>query len=160
MATKTSSSLNVSSVDDDDNTTMTERTSVTSESASGLITGSSRYPADTGSSFHNNNVDDNEANGEFIIRNSSSSLSESSRSQNARCCHNVSVTCSSYASNGREFITEVGGLVSSLQLRRRARNLCTALQTIKHRIPITKWLPRYRWVYYAVGTIISVNHYA
>ena len=59
--------------------------------------------------------------------------------------HDKKAACRSCAASSREFVAEVGELIGSVDVRRRAKRLFT-LQTVLDTFPITKWLPKYRSV--------------
>jgi len=63
--------------------------------------------------------------------------------RNSSCCRDEAIYCRTCGRNGCEFVGEVGELIGKLELRRRARQLFS-VQTIKDRLPITTWLPKYR----------------
>lgn len=71
------------------------------------------------------------------------------------CCRGMALRCRSMAAGGREFLQEIGDMIGKLQVRRKAKQLFR-LKTIKDRLPIAKWLPKYRLVCWSALWIWSL----
>ena len=61
--------------------------------------------------------------------------------EDSNCCVTFAKEC---RDNVESVLGEISDMISGLNLGRRVRRICS-VQTLKDKLPITKWLPKYRY---------------
>lgn len=89
-------------------------------------------------------VELDDADGEFDGRNVAEHAPSSYSGCCSCCCRGLALECRTVIEKGRGAAVEAAEIVDKMELRRRTRQLIS-LQTIKDRLPITKWMPEYRY---------------